>query len=158
MLSIIGCGNRNRSDDGVGCLVAEQLQEKIPAHHDAVKVFVAGTDGISVMFQARGCSQLIIIDASKSDSMPGTIYQVPGDVLENQKAPSYNLHDFRWDHAIFSGRKMYQQDFPKDVTVYLIEAQTLDYGFDLSDCVKEASDKVVNKILKTASHHLTKPK
>ncbi|MFB2833667.1 hypothetical protein [Floridanema evergladense] len=67
----------------------------------------------------------------------------------NVKLPeaSYTLHDFRWHHAIAAGRKIFKQDFPNQVTVYLIEAENLDFGLELSFPVQRAVDIVTAKIL-----------
>jgi len=148
MFCIIGCGNLNRSDDGVGVCVAQRLAKHFsePLRTD-VKVFDAGTSGMDVMFQARGATSLIIVDASRSDSLPGTIFKVPGEALASVPEPSYTLHNFRWDHAIYAGRKMFKDDFPKNVTVYLIEAADLSFGLELSQSVSTAAESVVNQIL-----------
>lgn len=143
MLTIIGCGNLNRSDDGVGVLVAQRLQKYLREHPvPDIQVFDCGTAGIDVMFQARGSAELIIIDASQTGTEPGVAYEVPGAVLEQLPELSYNLHDFRWDHAIAAGRKIFKDAFPADVTVYLIEAQNLDFGWDISDPVEKAAEQV----------------
>lgn len=148
MLSIIGCGNTNRSDDAVGCYVVAELQKRLDIkQYLTVNLFDAGTAGMDVMFKARGSKALIIIDASNTGSDPGSIHKVPGDILENNTPPSYNLHDFRWDHAIYAGRQIFKQDFPTDITVYLIEVDNLDFGLEISDCVKASAEKVVVKIM-----------
>jgi len=133
MLTVIGCGNLNRSDDGVGVIVARILLEKfgddLPPD---TQIFDAGTDGMGVMFKARGSQSLIIIDASDTGSDPGAVFEIPGHELEGKPPDSYNLHDFRWDHALYAGRQIFKQDFPSDVQVFLIEAKTLEYGLELS--------------------------
>ena len=150
MLTIIGCGNLNRCDDGVGVIVAQRLQRYLAENpQDKVRVFDCGTGGIDVMFQARGSTSLIIIDASSSGSEPGAVYQVPGEVLEELPETSYTLHDFRWHHAIAAGRKIFKQDFPNEVTVYLIEAENLDFGLELSFPVQRAVDIVTAEILRS---------
>ena len=74
MLTIIGCGNLNRSDDGVGVIVAQRLIEWVSMHDFSdVSVFDAGTAGMEVMFRARGAKRLILVDASNSGSTPGAI-------------------------------------------------------------------------------------
>lgn len=147
MLAIIGCGNLNRSDDGVGVLVAQRLQAYLQAHPmPEVQVFDCGTAGIDVMFQARGSDELMIIDASQTGSEPGVVYEVPGEELAKLPEPSYNLHDFRWDHAIAAGQKIFQDSFPQKVTVYLIEAASLDFGWTLSPEVETAANKVYDII------------
>ncbi len=147
MLCVIGCGNSNRSDDGVGVFVAQALQASLRLHPRAhVRVFDAGTGGMDVMFQARGAGQLIIVDASKSGSEAGAIFRVPGEELESEPEPGYSLHDFRWQHALAAGRKIFGAAFPTDVTVFLVEARSLDFGLDLCEPVLASARKVIRDI------------
>lgn len=149
MLAIIGCGNSNRSDDGVGVFVAQALQQHLRASppRDDVRVFDAGTGGMEVMFQARGAGQLIVVDASQTGSSPGATFEVPGDELQREHAPSFSLHDFRWDHALAAGRRIFRDQFPTDVSVLLIEAQTLALGLELSAPVRAAADRVIARLV-----------
>lgn len=147
--SVIGCGNPNRRDDGVGPVVIELLRARaLPA---GVRLFDAGTDGMSVLYRARGSDRLAIVDARVPDSAPGAVFEVPGLDLEAQPPASFNLHDFRWDHALFAGRKIYGADFPEDVTVFLIEAESLDLGLGLSTSVEAAAIKVADRICALAA-------
>jgi len=134
---IIGCGNPNRSDDGVGPHVVNLLRENgVP---DNVRLFDGGTDGMSVIYRARGATHLIIIDARIPEAAPGAIFEVPGEMLESVPKQSLNLHDFRWDNALYAGRRIYGDAFPKTVSVLLIEAESLDLGLGLSPCVTQAA-------------------
>ena len=146
MIAVIGCGNLNRSDDGAGPEVIASLRLRGLEAYGA-KLFDAGTDGMAAMFAARGCRTLIVIDASKSGSEPGAIFEVPGSELEQSYQPSLNLHDFRWDHALFAGKKIFRENFPSDVVVLLIEAQTTDFGIGLSAVVSAAVAKVADRIV-----------
>ena len=148
MLTIIGCGNFNRSDDGVGVIIAQRLQQYLSTHPlPNVQVYDCGTAGMEVMFQARGTQRLIIVDASATGSEPGAVFKVPSSELEALPEPSYSLHDFRWDNALAVGRKIFREDFPEDVTVYLIEAENLDFGLELSPVVQCSSEKVFQEIV-----------
>ncbi len=151
MLAIIGCGNTNRSDDGAGVVVAQRLRARLAARslpeERAVRVLDAGTDGMAVMFAARGAEALIIVDAAQTGSEPGAVFEIPGHALEAPPRDSYNLHDFRWDHALYAGRRIYGEAFPSDVTVYLIEAASLALGLTLSPPVAAAADRVVDMIM-----------
>ncbi|WP_267383512.1 hydrogenase maturation protease [Cyanobacterium sp. uoEpiScrs1] len=149
MLTIIGCGNLNRSDDAVGVIVSQNLQKFLEKHPcPNVRIYDCGTAGMEVMFQSRGSHKLIIIDACSTDSPPGTIFEVPGEELESLPEPSYNLHDFRWDHALAAGRKIFKNDFPKQVTIYLIEAENLELGLELTPSVEKAAAVVLEKLKK----------
>jgi hydrogenase maturation protease len=143
MLTVIGCGNANRSDDGAGVVVAQALQAHLLAHPRAnVRVFDAGTGGMDVMFQARGARRLIVVDAARSGSPAGAVFRVPGGELAADHEPRFSLHDFRWDHALAAGRKIFRESFPADVTVYLIEAENLGLGVTLSPAVHAAARQV----------------
>jgi len=147
MLCVIGCGNSTRSDDGVGVYVAQVLRAQL--HEDpkrGVRVFDAGTGGMDVMFQARGASRLIIVDASRSGSEPGAIFKVPGAELASEPDAAFTLHDFRWQHALTAGRKIFGAEFPGDVSVFLIEAESLEFGLELSAAVLRSADRVIEEI------------
>ncbi len=141
---VIGCGNPNRSDDGVGPYVAARMRDfGIPEN---TRVFDGGTDGMSVMYSARGATHLVIVDARVPEGNAGAIYEVPGEILEAPPKQSLNLHDFRWDNALYAGKKIYGEDFPKTVSVLLIEAACLDLGLEISDVVTQAANKVEQRI------------
>ena len=147
MIAVIGCGNPNRTDDGAGLEVIRLLL-KDPALQSRtdVKLLDAGTDGMAVMFAARGCETLIVADCCKTGAQPGSVYELPGAEIESRHQPSLNLHDFRWDHAIYAGRQIYRDAFPQDVTAFLIEARSLDLGCGLSADVGNAVLKVAQLI------------
>lgn len=148
VLTIIGCGNPNRSDDGAGIAVVRRLMDRLGGDRsESARLFDAGTNGMQVMFEARGASELVLVDASSSRSEPGSIFEVPGEMLQNVPAPGHGLHGFRWDHALYAGKKIYGRDFPDRVTVYLIESQTLELGIGLSEPVERAVARVIDRIL-----------
>ncbi|MDF5738674.1 MULTISPECIES: hydrogenase maturation protease [unclassified Nostoc] len=148
MLTIIGCGNLNRNDDAVGVIIAQRLQKYLAENpHPHVRIYDCGTAGMEVMFQARGSKQLVIIDASSTGSEPGAVFKVPGKELEALPEPSYNLHDFRWDNALAAGQKIFKNDFPQEVIVYLIEAANLGFGLELSPAIKHSADLVFEEVV-----------
>ncbi len=148
MIAIIGCGNTNRRDDGVGPEIINRLRPKcVGAPEDRLRLFDAGTDGMAVIFAARGCKALIIVDACRSGAEPGAIFTLPGTGAAQPHHRSISLHDFRWDNALYSGRKIYGSNFPGDVTVFLIEAESTDFGIGLSPPVAAAADIAVQSIL-----------
>jgi hydrogenase maturation protease len=156
LLTIIGCGNRNRSDDGVGVVVVQQLMQILQSDpRPDVRIFDAGTGGIDVMFRARGARRLVLVDASRSGSEPGAVFRVPGEELATDHQPTYSLHDFRWDHALHAGRKIFGAAFPSDITVFLIEIESIDLGTQLSASVARAATLVVRELQKLIDEHGT---
>ncbi len=151
MLTIIGCGNPNRGDDGAGVAVARLLMaHSLVVSSPAVRVVDAGTAGMEVMFQARGSQALIIVDASSGRAEPGAIFRVPGSELASVPEPSFTLHGFRWDHALHAGKKIFRNAFPDEVTVYLIERESIELGIGLSAAVSAAVGRVVELVAEHA--------
>lgn len=147
---VIGCGNILCGDDAAGPVLIRRLWDRgIPEN---VTCADAGTGGMDVAFQMRGVPHVIVIDACQSDSQPGSIFQVPGEELE-QLPPltGMNLHSFRWDHALAFGRWLLKEDYPAKVTVYLIEGAQFAAGQTLSPEVDKAIDQLADRIL----HDLT---
>ncbi|GMG81484.1 hypothetical protein LNKW23_06970 [Paralimibaculum aggregatum] len=142
--AIIGCGNTNRSDDGIGPHVIGLLRAR--ALPPGAALFDAGTDGMGVIYRARGADRLIIVDARAPEGAPGAIYEVPGAVLAAPPPQSLSLHDFRWDHALYAGRRIYGDAFPAEVSVFLIEAASTGLGLELSGPVRAAGARVAERI------------
>lgn len=163
MLTIIGCGNPNRSDDGLGVVVAQRLHQRLSRHPvPGVRVFDCGTAGMEVMFAARGSQALLILDACRSGSTPGSVFEVPGPELESLPEPSYSLHDFRWNHAVSVGRKIFGHAFPTEIEVWLVEAASLELGLELSEPVQKAAqvlyDRALRRIATFAAHRHPPPR
>ena len=148
MLAIIGCGNPNRQDDGFGSAVIAQLKKLDAQEHWAgVALLDAGCEGPAVMLAARGASALIVVDANKSGSEPGTIYKVPGNEMAHAHETGFCVHDFRWDHVLHVARKLLKADGPDDVLVLLVEEDKFGLGSELTPCVAAAVESVVARIV-----------
>lgn len=146
-IAVIGCGNANRTDDAAGLEVIKLLKmSRALSERSDVQLLDAGTDGMAVMFAARGCTTLFIVDSCSTEAQAGAIFEVPGSKVETQFKPSLNLHDFRWDHALHAGRQIYKEAFPSDVTAYLIEAHSLEFGCELTPDVSRAAALAARRI------------
>lgn len=150
-IAVVGCGNPTRSDDGVGGAVLRRLAASALAREPGhVRLLDAGTDGVAAMFAARGCRTLIVVDACRTGAEPGAIFEVPGAELAAADAPPLAAHEFRWDHALDAGRRIFGAAFPADVTVFLVEAESLAFGLELSPRVAEAATRVAERIAAAA--------
>jgi hydrogenase maturation protease len=152
MLTIVGCGNALRGDDGVGPFVARRMRARIVdlGWHD-VQAIDAGTDGRSVPFAMRGSDALVIVDTTRTGAEPGTIFQVPGEILARDYTPSINLHDFRWEHALAAGKRMFAAEFAVAIAVLLVEVDETGVGLALSPRVRDAAGTVVDRVLAMAA-------
>ncbi|WP_241251555.1 hydrogenase maturation protease [Candidatus Protofrankia californiensis] len=149
-LLLVGCGNVLRRDDGVGPVLIRQLWEQgVP---DGVQIVDGGTAGMDVAFRMRGARRVVIIDAARTGVQPGTIYRVPGPELADlPPLEGLHTHAFRWDHALalanwLEGQALGSPEadaYPGDVTVFLIEAECVDAGWELSAAVRRAMEEVI---------------
>ena len=145
-LLIVGCGNLLRGDDAVGPVLVRRLLELgLPP---GVGVADAGTSGMDVAFRMRGVEMVILVDAARTGAEAGTIYSVPGSIVE-QLPPltGINLHAFRWDHALAFGRWLLKDEYPRSVQVYLIEGADFTIGAPLSPPVAARMEDL--------AHHLS---
>jgi hydrogenase maturation protease len=145
-IAIIGCGNPNRCDDGAAAEVLRLLDGTIGQDGGGVRLLDAGTDGMAVMFAARGCRAMFVIDACSSGAQAGAVFEVPGGEFDEAPAHGFNLHDFRWDHALYAGRRMFGTDFPAEARVFLIEGQSFELGIGLTPPVARAARQVAERI------------
>ncbi len=135
---VIGCGNVLRGDDALGPILIRQLFDEGFANR--VTVVDGGTAGMDVAFKMRGAKKVVLVDAFLDGSTPGTIYQVPGAQLETLPDPStFQSHSFRWDHSLAFARWLLSEDeYPKDVTVFLVSVSSTALGAELSEEIRAA--------------------
>ena len=150
-LAIIGCGNPTRSDDGVGVEVIRLLaQQVVPA---GVQLIDAGTSGMEVMFKLRGAARVVVVDACRSGNPPGAIFRLPAGEAMTPAEHGFTLHGLRWDHALYAGVKIFGGGFVDHAEAILVEAQTLDYGLELSPPVQAAAQQVVAVLAQLVAEH-----
>jgi hydrogenase maturation protease len=143
---VIGCGNLLRGDDAVGPTLIRLLWDQgIPG--SGVVLVDGGTAGMDVSFKMRGARKVVIIDASVTGSAPGTIFRVPATELEDLPAlEGLHSHAFRWDHALAFARWLLKDEYPDDITVFLIEAAAVDFGAPLTPAVAAAMEAVAGQV------------
>jgi hydrogenase maturation protease len=143
---VIGCGNLLRGDDGVGPVLLRHLLDRgLPP---GMEVADGGTSGMDVAFRMRGAGHVVLIDACTSGGEPGTLYELPGEEVESPPLEALgNLHSFRWDHAISFGRWLLKDEYPEQVTAFLIEAANTDPGMELSEPVKRGMNRLIDLLL-----------
>jgi hydrogenase maturation protease len=143
---VIGCGNLLRGDDAAGPVLVRRLWDRgLPS---GVLCADGGTGGMDVAFQMRGVPEVILVDCCRSESEPGTLFEVPGEEVEHlPPLTGINLHAFRWDHAIAFGRWLLKDDYPRKVTAFLIEGESFEPGAPLSPPVDRAVDELADLLL-----------
>jgi len=141
---VVGCGNLLRGDDAAGPVLVRKLADRsLPP---GVRLIDGGTAGMDVAFAMRGARRVIVIDASAIGVDPGTIHRVPGEELTDLTPPQGNLHSFRWDQALGFAQWLLKDEYPDEVTVWLIEGESFEVGAPLTSAVEASVDWVADAI------------
>ena len=141
---MVGCGNLLRGDDAAGPVLVRILAGRdLPS---GVRLIDGGTAGMDVAFAMRGVDRVIIVDASRLGVEPGTLHRVPGEELADLEPPQGNLHAFRWDQALGFARWLLKDEYPSDITVWLVEGESFDAGAPLTAAVQASVDRIADEI------------
>ncbi len=139
---IIGIGNQYRSDDSIGLRVAAELK----SHSDNVDIIEYGGDGATLIDLWDGFDCIVIVDATRSGSVPGTVHRL--DAIA-EEVPStffnYSTHAFSVAEAIEVARRI--KRLPKEMLLIGIEGTNFDPGLELSAPVERALQEVVVELL-----------
>jgi hydrogenase maturation protease len=140
---VIGIGNPNFKDDGVGLKVVEEL-EKLGIK-DTVKYL---NIDLKIIDSMRGYKKAIIVDAVKIGVEPGTILEFNGRETWS-KVYASGTHSMSIFEVIRIGYEVFPEEMPEEVKIIGIEGEeVLSLGMELTPSVQKAVPKVVEKILK----------
>jgi hydrogenase maturation protease len=143
---VIGVGNDFRSDDAVGLAVARRLEEQ-DVH--GIAIVEAPGEGASLVDAWDGTDAVILIDAVRSGSVPGTIHRLPRRALtRSADIFLHSTHAISISDAIELARAM--KRLPKRLIVVGIEGEDFRAGLGLSQEVKAAVSSAVDAVLEEA--------
>lgn len=144
----MGFGNPCRSDDAIGIYIIDELR-KIFGDNPNITIFDMGTSAFEVLFNLKGHQKIIIADAVVNTGEPdGTIYKLPASEINAaiQDDPMVFLHSLKWDQALSYAKKMLQDTYPEDITVYLVAVSDIRLEMRMSESVKQAGSKIIKHI------------
>jgi hydrogenase maturation protease len=149
-LVVIGVGNLYRSDDGVGLIIARQVDE---AAVPSVQVRAENGEGAALLDAWQGADVVILCDAVRSGAAPGTIHRLDA---HRQPIPAgffhYSTHAFSVAQAVELARVLGQ--LPPYLVLYGVEGANFNAGIGLSPPVAHAAQEVVRQVLAKARAHL----
>ena len=142
---VVGCGNLLRGDDAAGPVLVRMLAGRdLPP---GVRLVDGGTAGMDIAFAMRGVSKVIVVDASRVGVEPGTVHRVPGAELTDLTPPQGNLHSFRWDQALGFATWLLKDEYPEDITVWLVEGESFEPGAPLTPAVQASVERIADSIV-----------
>lgn len=142
---VVGCGNLLRGDDAAGPVLVRMLAGRdLPP---GVRLVDGGTAGMDIAFAMRGVPKVIVVDASRVGVEPGTVHRVPGAELTDLTPPQGNLHSFRWDQALGFATWLLKDEYPEDITVWLVEGESFEPGAPLTPAVQASVERIADSIV-----------
>jgi len=136
---ILGVGNRYRSDDAVGPLVAERL---VALGFHARE---HSGEGAGLIEAWSGAERVVVVDATQSGALPGTVRRLDA-VAEPLPAGlfRYSSHQFGLAEAVETARALGR--LPSTLVIYGVEGRAFGFGETLSPEVAAAVDEVVRRV------------
>jgi hydrogenase maturation protease len=144
-ITILGIGNILFSDEGFGIRVIERLQERY-TFSDNVSIIDGGVLGMNLLGILAETDQLIVIDAVRNNSRPGTLIRLEGEEIPARIRAKNSLHQVDFLEAL-----TLCQVFDKiPQTVILgIEPQDIEtLNVELTPLIQDTIDPMIGMVLK----------
>lgn len=141
-MCVIGVGNAERGDDGVGPAVIARLREGVAAR---VSLFALAGETGELVDRLAGAQAVWIVDAAVSGAAPGTVYWL--DVVDGRPVPRHaaaSTHGLGVAEAVELARALGQ--LPAVCRLAVIEGACFAIGSGLSAPVAKAVEGVVERL------------
>ncbi len=140
---ILGCGNLLLQDEGIGVHLIEYLKKKpLPPDVELLDGGTAAFDLVDFIMQA---DRVVIVDAVKAGGTPGEIYRFGPDDFRTDSAPKTSLHGISLNDIF---QVIRQLDALPKITIIGIEPESIDFGTELSDRLKQLLPRISELVLK----------
>ena len=141
---VIGLGNLERSDDGVGVVIARRLKT---ATASCVTVRESSGDLTTLLDVWRGYDEVLLVDAMHAGDTPGKVrwFDVSESNLPEATFAEHSTHTFGLYQAIAMARAL--GELPRTVLVVGVQGADFASGGVLSPEVRDAVDGIVSAIL-----------
>ncbi|MBN1532090.1 MAG: HyaD/HybD family hydrogenase maturation endopeptidase [Spirochaetes bacterium] len=145
---ILGIGNILQSDEGLGVHIVNELVASGADVPEDVEIFEGGTAGFDLIPMMKGRERIIIVDALKADSEPGSIYRFrPEQVV--QRRSTYSLHEGGISEVLETMKLMGYTPEVEFIGIVPEDITTTD--IQMSEAVKRSVPKAIELILNAAT-------
>jgi hydrogenase maturation protease len=136
---LIGIGNPQRGDDGIGCTVALRLL----ARKDCTRhVRVANGEATSLMTAWNGFDDVVLVDACRGAGAPGSVHRLASDELERLESLRHaSTHSLGVAAALGLSRAL--GCAPARLVVYAVEGLRFENGAPLTPEAERGIAEVV---------------
>lgn len=137
-MRIIGCGNRQRGDDGAGVLVAERLLQL------GMEAEIHTGEALELIEAWSGADDVVVVDTVVTGAPAGTVHLWDGQSRWAPARAPASSHGLGVAEALELARTT--DRLPERLRVYGIEGRQFDLGSDISPEVKQAVEEVARQI------------
>lgn len=138
-MRIIGCGNRERMDDGAGVLVAERLRSL------GVDAGIQSGEALALIEAWSGANDVIVVDTVVAGAPVGTVHLWDSEQPLPLPSSPASTHGLGVAEAIELARALGR--LPRRLRVYGIEGRQFGFGSSLSPELTLTLEEVVQQIL-----------
>lgn len=152
---VLGLGNPILTDDGVGPLVAKEIQGRVDQKE--VTVMETSQAGLSLLDLLAGYDKAIIIDSIQTlGGKAGQIYRLDAGAL-NATRHAVSTHDINLATALELGSKL-GLALPKQIDIFAIEvADTTTFSEECTPSVREVipvcAEMIIRELKEDFSRH-----
>ena len=141
---VLGLGNLLQCDDGVGCRVAQELEQRVVPND--VDVLDAGTPGIGLLNLIQDRRRVIMIDAAEMGLQPGEFRRFGAeDVRLTGSKERISLHRTGIVDTLALAKQL-NIELPQ-LIFFGIQPQKIDWQDGLSQPVQAAMPQVIEAVL-----------
>lgn len=146
-LLVLGLGNVLLEDDGVGAAVVAFLREHYVAP-SGVRVLDGGTLGLSLLPYLQSADAVILVDAVRTDAVPGSLVRVTGDDVAPAVATRLSPHQVGVADLLDGARWLEQ--YPRRVVLLGLVPESMELAVGLSPRVRAALPSLIERIIDEA--------
>lgn len=153
---ILGLGNPLQGDDGIGCRVAEDLEQgallATTPTRDDVEIMDGGTPGVGLLNFLQGRKRVIIVDAAEMGVAPGEFRRfTPEQITLTGSAQRFSLHRSGVADALALAQEL-RIELP-EIICFGVQPASVEWRAALSPPVQAAVPQVIEAVLNELSGH-----
>ena len=141
---VLGVGNLVMSDDGVGVMVAQKLQQSY-RFPDNVEILDGGTLGLDLLPKLENISNLILIDAVETGKKAGTCVRLSGQELPIALETKISPHQMGLKDLLAVSELM--GHVPKEMVLIGVQPGSIEMEIGLTAEVEAQLDTLVSNVL-----------
>ena len=146
---VLGLGSVLMRDDGIGVHLVRALSRDYD-FASTVEIIDGGTSGMELLPELSGCDHLIVIDAVRANLAPGEII-----CLRDEQVPAFFKTKFSPHQAGLPdmlAALAFQGSVPHHVVLLGIQPEDLSSGMQLSECLTNRFDTLLDAVLHELSN------